>query len=394
MAITARTQLQELLTLIFCALLFAPGFARTPGGADRSSEPDQVVFLNGDRVSGQLVEVTALTIRFKTKAMGEVSIKWEAVQEITSHNRWAVLNPQLDFDRNTYTRFSRAILRKLNGTPMLMLDEQPSVPLSGTSAVEFGDQQPSPQQFAGCRGPYPDSPFTPQTTSWFLDIKAPVTMVNGTQSQEQFGGNAALDVCENTKTNHSVFAVAGQHTRSWKVHQPFVTTDTFDGSFAQQHMFGRPDGAGVYGIAEMFFNTSLGMALEKSFGIGVFSPQFAKGNLSYSFRADVRFFDERLYSTSRSLKLAGIRLDERVGYKIGKKFSFNQHGWINPMINDAQALQAYAKIGPAITLSPWLSLSLSEEDDYLGNSPVGKRKNYLSSSIGLKIQHGQASSDK
>lgn len=155
-------------------------------------------------------------------------------------------------------------------------------------------------------------------STWFLAINAPESMVNGTNSQQQLGGSASLNVCEKTKNNHSVLSIGGQHMRTWKIHQPSIITDTFDASFEQQHMFHRPDGAGVYGIAETFFNTSLGMALEKSFGTGLSSAQFTKGRFSYSGRADVRYFNQRRYNVTSTLNLAGVRLDEQVRYKVGK----------------------------------------------------------------------------
>jgi hypothetical protein len=359
--------------------------AKVPGV---SSQTDQVMFLNGDRLSGLLVEVSAESIRFKTVALGEVTIKWDSVREITSSNRWIVLNPQKSFEESAYRQFHQAVLRNVNGSIALKLDGAPDVPVEKQFDAQFGDQKPAPQQFSECLGPYPDDPFTLQETAWFLGINAPETMVNGTQSQQQLGGSASLDVCEKTRVNHSVVSVTGQHTRTWKIHQPSITTDTFDGSFAQQHMFRSPDGGGIYGIADMFFNTSLGMALQKSFGIGVFSPQFTKGRFSYSTKIDVRYFNERRYNVTPTLNLAGIRIDQQARYKVNR-FSINGEAWINPMVNDAQALQGFARLAPAIAWTPWLCVSLSEEEDYLGNSPPGKRKNYLSSSLTLKIQHGE-----
>ena len=372
---------------LFCISVSSPMMAQVAGGA-APSDADQVSFLNGDRLSGRLLEVSAESIRFKTSALGEVTIKWEGVRQISSKSGWIVMNAENRFDENAFRQFREAIVTKPSGTALVSLDGATAVPLDPNSTAKFGDRKPASQEFSDCLGPYPEDPFQRQSTSWFLAVNAPETMVNGTNSQQQLGGSASLNVCEKTKINHSVLSVGGQHMRSWKIHQPSIVTDTFDAALEQQHMFHRPDGAGIYGIAEMFFNTSLGMALEKSFGVGLFSAQFTRGRFSYSGRADVRYFNERRYNVPSTLNFAGVRLDEQVRYKLGK-FSVSEHAWINPMLNDGQALEGFARLAPGVSLGPWVCLSLSEEDDYLGNSPPGKRKNYLSSSLTLKIQHGQ-----
>jgi hypothetical protein len=375
-------------TFLICALcLLAPPCQPQVAAASPQAQSDQIIFLNGDRLSGELIEVTADTIRFKTAAMGEVTVKWETIKEVASNEKWVVTNPQKKFDADAFSSFSRAIITRPGASPALQLDDKPPVTLSANSVAEFGIQKPTARQLAECLGPYPDDPFRRQTTSWFLGVNAPESLVNGTQSQQQFGGIAALDVCEQTKLNHTVLSAGGQHTRTWKIHQPSITTDVFDGTLTQKHLFHRPDGAGIYGVADFFFNNSLGMALQKSFGAGFLSPQFKKGNFSYTALADVRYFNERLYSNQPSLNLAGVRVDGQAKYTL-HKFSINGHAWINPMFNDAKALQGLASIGPRLTLNPWVCLSLTEEDDYLGNSPAGKRKNYFSSSLTLKIQHG------
>ena len=373
--------------LFFCTSISTALIAQVAGGGG-PNDADQISFLNGDRLSGSLMEVSVESIRFKTAAFGEVTIKWEAVREIRSKSGWIVMNAENRFDESSFQRFGEAIVTKPAAAPVVSLDGAAPVSLDPSSTAKFGDQKPTSQALAYCLGPYPEDPFNRQKTSWFLAVNAPESMINGTNSQQQFGGAASLNICERTKVNHSVLSVGGQHMRTWKIHQPSIITDTFDGALEQQHMFKRPDGAGVYGIAEMFFNTSLGMALEKSFGVGLFSAQFTKGRFSYSARADVRYFNQRRYNVKSTQDLAGARLDGQGRYKLGK-FSVNGHVWIEPMFNNAQALQGFGRLAPGVSLGPWVCLSLTEEDDYLGNSPPGKRKNYLSSSLTLKIQHGQ-----
>jgi hypothetical protein len=194
-------------------------------------------------------------------------------------------------------------------------------------------------------------------------------------------------ICEKTQLNESDFDITGQHRKSAKIHKPSIATDTLDGRFIQKHAFADPSGAEIYGIADMFFNTSLGLALQRSFGVGLFSRNF--GNVKgFSFRAqtDVRYVNERFYTSTPSVNLAGIRIDLQAHYNKGQ-FSIGGEVEPIPMFNDGHAFQAFAKLGPNYKLNPWVCLGLNEEEHYLGDAPIGFRKSYLASTLALTVQH-------
>ncbi len=381
-----------LLAFFFAALLSTPEIARATTTSKPSAASDQVLFLNGDRLTGTVMEVTTDLVRFKTAAMGEVTIKWETVSKITSSNRTVALYSPKTADGTVYSKFSSAEIHKQGETPAIILDGQPPVLISAITDAQFGEEPPTPHDLTTCLGPYPETPFTRQKTAWIVDLNGSPSMINGTQSQQQLGGGMTIDVCENTKRNHSVFDVGGSHARSWNAGKPSIVTDTFDASFTQQYFLRGPEGPLVYGVADTFFNTSLGMALQKSFGAGYHSRTFSNNSksFSYSWAGDLRYFNERLYATSSTLNLAGARLQGDARYKKGK-FSIDAKAWINPMFNDEHALQALGSLNPSFKLKPWVCIGLKQEDDYLGNSPANKRKNYLSTSVSLSVQHGKDS---
>jgi len=96
--------------------------------------------------------------------------------------------------------------------------------------------------------------------------------------------------------------------------------------------------------------------------------------------------NERLYSSSPSLNLAGMRIDLQARYNKGR-FSIGGELEPVPMFNNGHAFQAFGKVGPNYKLNPWVCLGLNEEEHYLGNAPTGFRKNYLASTLSVTIQH-------
>ena len=52
-----------------------------------AAQADQIVLSNGDRITGQIVESDAETLKVTTEFIGDIEIKWEAVAEISSDDK-------------------------------------------------------------------------------------------------------------------------------------------------------------------------------------------------------------------------------------------------------------------------------------------------------------------
>jgi hypothetical protein len=392
MFIFLRTFRSTLLIFVAGLLACGPCLAQTTVESVHSANSDQVIFLNGDRITGRIEELTKDSIRLDSRAMGEVTVSLYTVKEITTNGRRLVLDPQEGITATSSPKTSYVTVASASRTSTSDIDSGPSSYSLGASTFSVSDQSASDSKSLACNTEVLDSKLKLRPSLWTLGITtAPgETVILGTQSQQSFGGFMTVYVCEKTQLNESDFDITGLHTRSSKIHKPSITTDTLDGRFVQKHEFSNPLGAGIYGIADMFFNTSLGLALQKSFGIGLFTRSFGDPR-GFSFRAqtDFRYVNERLYDSSPSLNLAGIRFDLQGRYTKGR-FSIGAELEPVPMLNDVHAFQGFGKIGPSYKLNPWFCVGLNEEEHYLGNAPLGFRKNYLASTLSLTIEHASS----
>jgi hypothetical protein len=55
-----------------------------------------------------------------------------------------------------------------------------------------------------------------------------------------------------------------------------------------------------------------------------------------------------------------------------------------PALNDIHAIQAGGQLSVNSPIRDWLTISVTEEDDFINNAPKAKRKNYSKSSLTLK----------
>jgi len=338
-------------SLVVYSLISAIALAQncaTPAGPS-----DQIVFRNGDVLTGRALSVTPESIGFENQAIGRIVISRDVVAEVKSVDRLAIISSREDAHASVLP-FHKAVMALVDGQLSLKLDARPTETVFPGSGLAF-ENQPWPQT-----SPTPPTPSIPQAQSrrppstlqvnksgWSLNVLAPDLITLGTENQETLGGIFTFDLYEGSQ-NHSRLAVSGTHDKTWEIGSPFVATDVLDSFLEQSHSFG-PNRGGIYGKVEMFFNTSLGMALQKSFGAGYYSRTIPKGALRFNWSADARYFNQRLYGGSTS-DLVGSRLEGQVTYRnmdstdrSKVKYSIISRTWINPMWKGAVLLHLRVK---------------------------------------------------
>jgi hypothetical protein len=229
---------------------------------------------------------------------------------------------------------------------------------------------------------------------WSLNINAPESVVQGTQSQQLFGGLFRTDLYAGD-ANHFTIVTAGSHQHNVSLHKPPQRTDLFDSSVQVSHSY--PDKFGFYGASEWFLNTSLGMAAERSVGGGIILPAFTSKSENFFVKAwvDLRYFNERLY-TPHKVNLIGSVVRGELDYSPTDQKWFITAGLIGkPMFNDTSAWQSNGSLTLTVPLSTHVCLTVTPADDtYIGNSPHGFRRNYLKSTAGIQILAGSNPAQK
>src|SRR5437899_5371835 len=76
-------------SLLFAALAAAPLLFGQAGGS--KPEPDVIVFVDGEKLSGQLESATGASVIFKSDILGEVTVPWSKIQEIHSSQKFAAI---------------------------------------------------------------------------------------------------------------------------------------------------------------------------------------------------------------------------------------------------------------------------------------------------------------
>jgi hypothetical protein len=383
-------------------LLLACWFVVCGAFADSIPEGgDTVVFKNGDRVSGQLLRADSEIVQLKSQALGELSIHWSDIFEVHSKNRSYKIDKQ-GSKAQSYTSFRSAVLRSTGSAIVVEADSLKVLVPRGW--VEIVDQD---HPAAGLTQLMMVTPPPPAPdTSMAVALNAPESVVLGSQSQMVFGGSLRIlhnepDLCALPSWFSSLLAAAN-HNKSYKVGAPAIVTDTFDGTLSLTNRLGSESKVAGVLVADLSGNSSLGIGLQQSYGVGVTETLYSsncKGTtviprkqylLKVNGDVSLRYIHERLYAPGSSEDLAGLRLSETLVYapyfktKDGvqtARFTITQSAWATPMLNDARAIQAGGLVKFDVPLGKSLSIGLMGEDDFINNAPKAKRKNYIKSAL-------------
>jgi hypothetical protein len=371
------------LTLV-SALLAANCPAQTCMSASATAMNAKITFRNGDVLTGQLFAVGSESLQFCNLALGQVSIPRQLIAEVTN-----IAAAPSSYD----------LLRQgpsvQDGAPARAEEkEMDYVSVSGPPAalsVKRANRSQTPQEPASAAQEADKKTATP-ALRWFFNVNAPPSVAFGTTSQQTYGGILDFQLYKG-KLNRSELWTSGTYNRTWQVKTPSIYTDTFDGFFQQRRTLASGRGS-FYGRAEWFFNTSLGMALQESFGPGYLSPEKSWRNFQFHWLADIRYSRERLYKSASDLNFVGSRLETQLTYRhkdpddpTKTKYEVIARSWINPMWNDEHALQAFANLQVSVPFGRSICLNFSPiEEDFMRNAPIGNKQSYLTSSVSLKIQ--------
>ncbi len=360
----------KLAFLIVCTGALVLGQAK-PG-------PDEIVFVNGDKLAGQFVRATGTAVTFKSDVLGDLTIDWKKVKEL-------------------HTQQKVAVIRK--GVKLRMKESAAGVP-QGTLAVEDQKIQltPAPPQ---AQQPIPVSDadvvidqaaFEKAMThmpSFIEDWKGTATvglaLVEATQDSRTFTGAISLVRAEPSEnwlnpSNRTAFDFSESYGEVTQPATPTIKTSIFHADGQRDEYFT----ASLFAFGEGAFdhNYSQGLSLQQTYAGGIGWTVIKKANQELDLKASMSYIRQQ-FAVGPDMNLIGSIFAEHYNRKLTHGMTFDQKASVTPAWNNTNAYSWLASALLTMPVYKRFSASTGVIDTFLNDPPPKFKKNSFQFTLGL-----------
>jgi putative salt-induced outer membrane protein YdiY len=367
------------LSFIAATISFACSvLAQAPADRAAISEPDILIFANGDRLTGQLERSDGKSVIFKADMAGEITVEWKKIQEIHTNREFAVIPKGVNVKRG----------------------ESPAKIPQGTFAVNNQQIQLRNPGIALQTIPTADSAYVVDKKTfdnavrngespfqgWNGSITLGASLVEATQKSNTLSGAASLLrvtpqehwLDRRDRTSLNVSFAYGKLTQP---DTPDVKTDIYHLDAEQDRYFtSRLFG---FGVVAFDHNFSQGLDLQQSYGAGIGWTVVKTPNNELNLRSSLNYLKEQFQVSDQNQNLIGSTFTENYTHTFAHNIVLTEQGSATPAWNNTNAYSAAGQIGLIIPVYKRFSLSLTSMDTFINNPPAGFKKNSMQFTTGL-----------
>lgn len=369
-----RTQTNAIwLSAAFVLLLTAPSILAQQGTAPG---PDTILFPNGDKLSGHFVSATSSAVKFKSDALGDLTIEWSKIKELQTAQKVAVIRKGLKLAKHANpASIPQGTLTVENQIAQLAAPPQPaqSVPLADTSAIV--DQASFERAITHAPGFLQD---------WAGTVTAGASLVNATQDNRTFNGAVSLTRAEPAETwlspsNRTSLDFSASYGDISQPKTPTIKTSIFDGAIERDQYLS--DGVFGFGRAGFDHNYSQGLTLQQSYSGGIGWTAIDRANETLDVKGGVSYVRQQ-FQTGPNQDLIGSIIGEHFKRNF-RLFVLDQHLSLMPAWNNLSDYSALFSTMFTMPVSKRISASTGIIDTFLNDPPPGFQKNSFQFTFGL-----------
>ncbi len=359
--------------LWIACLAAAPLFAQQP-----ADNKDVMVFTDGERVVGKFERSNGGSAVFKSDAIGEITVDWSKVRELTTSQKFAVIPKNVVLKQHGDTS-------KVPEGNIAVADQKITVtPATGP-----------PQTFAASDTDHviDQATFDKELTdnngllaNWAGTITVGASLVDATQTSKTYNGAINLvrtvpDVDWLRRRSRTLFNFNSSYSTLEQPNTPTVKT-AIDHLGLEQDEYFSPT---VYAFAQgaLDHNFAQGLQLQQTYGGGIGWSVIRKTNETLDLKAGVTYERQDFYVGASDQTLAASTFEEDFTRGLWHGTKFTEQLILGPAWTNSNAFTALANAALTMPVYKRLNFTLGTIDNYLHDPPTGFRKNSFQATMGL-----------
>ena len=334
---------------------------------------DQVVLKNGDRLTGTIVDSDGKTLTMKSAFAGEVKIKWEAVQEITSDEPIYVSakSGEVLVGKVTTSEGKLSVETESSGRVTVSKD--------AVQSVRSKEQQASyDAEIERLRHPR-------LLDSWGGVVDTGLAIARG--NTETFTYNLSAKAARTTaKDKVSVYALS-LYSRNSAAGTAVTTASLVNGG--TRYDFNVSEKYFAFGQLDLLHDRfqELDLRVAPAGGMGIHAIKRASTILDLNAGGGL---NKEFFTSGLSRASGEALLGEAYSHKFSKVTTLNQSLQFFPNLTNTGEFRSLFSLGIVTQLTKVLSWQVSFTNLYLSNPPVGVKTTDVIMTTGLRFTFGKS----
>lgn len=360
------------------SLAAAPLFAQAAAEKKPAENKDVMVFTDGERVVGTFERSNGASAVFKSDAIGEITVDWSKVKELTTSQKFAVIPKNVVLKQHGDTS-------KIAEGTIAVADQKITVtPASGQpQTVATGDTDHVIDQATFDKELMNNYSFF---SGWAGTITVGASLVDATQTSKTYNGNISLvrtvpSVDWLRRRNRTIFNFSSSYSTLEQPATPTVKTAIDHLGVERDEYFS----TAVYAFAQgdLDHNFAQGLKLQQTYGGGIGWSVIKRTNETLDLKAGMTYERQEFYVGGSDQTLAASTFEEDFTRGLWHGSKFTEQMILGPAWTDSNAFTALGNAALTMPVYKRLNFTVGTIENYLHDPPPGFRKNSFQATMGL-----------
>ncbi len=348
--------------------------AKTPAA---TSQPDVLIFTNGDKLTGTLERVTAGTVFFETDGAGKLQVPWGKIQELRTDQPFAILTIAAKARHNHRNRMVPVGSFRMTHQQVTIHTStgDQTIPVAQiTFIVDAATYNKAVEKIPG------------PLQGWTGSITGGASTVTSTQNVTTY--NSAITLTRSTPAvawlpagSRTQLVFTSTYGHISQPNTPTIKTNIFHADAEQDKYFS----ARFYMLAQSVFdhNSALGLDLQQTYGGGFGYSAIKNPKQSLDVTVAIDSTQQQFQTAGSSQNLIGSTFANNYKYNLPRGLVLTEISSILPEWNNMDDYSANTDVGLALPVLKKLAFSVEVIDSYLNDPPTGFQANSLQINTGL-----------
>jgi len=362
-----------------CLLCFLAALAASGQAPEPARGPDTILFTNGDKLAGKFVSSTGASVKFKSDAIGDITVDWSKVKELRTAGKVAVLRKGVTVRKRTdLATIPQGTLNVENQQIELAASPAapapPAIPVAEANVII--DQPAFEKAVSHEEGFFHD---------WKGTITLGGTLVQATQNNRTFTGAISLVRVDPSEAwiaprNRTSFNASAAYGELSQPNTPTVKTSIYHADAERDEYFDHR--LFVFGQGAFDHNFSQGLDVQQVYGGGLGWTMLQDPNQTLDLKASMNYVRQQ-FTDAPDMNLIGSVFAEHYNRKFKHGLIADQLLSVLPAWNNTSAYSATFTTLLTMPVYKRLGASSGVIDTFLNDPPPGFKKNSFQFTLGF-----------